>query len=75
MKISKSPAVFEPVVITLEHQDEVDALCTVTGAIIGRGDFEETSIREVANLVYHGLIDCGAESRTNLVQKDMVLEG
>lgn len=73
MKVTKIPDDFKPVVITLESQDEVDALYTVTGSICGKGYFNDTSVRKITNRIYAGLEGCGAKSATHLVDKQMQL--
>ena len=73
MKVNKAPDKFEPIVIELTSQDEVNALCTVVGSIVGEGSFSDTSIRSIANDLYKGLRDCGATGLQDLVKCDMGL--
>ena len=74
MKVNKVNEEFVPVMVTLESQDEVDALYTVTGCIRGKGYFNQTSVRHITNRIYRGLEDCGAKSYADLVEVQLQLE-
>ena len=73
MKVTKIPDDFNPVVITLESQGEVDALYTVVGNIMGIGVFRDTSIKDVTDELYYGLENCGAIEVHDVVEKAMGL--
>lgn len=50
MKIERAESKFQPVVITLESQEEVDILYCLTGSVYGNG-----STRIFTDKVYYGL--------------------
>ena len=50
MKIERAESKFEPVVITLESQEEVEVLRNLTGKVEGLG-----AARQITNKIYYGL--------------------
>ena len=74
MKVTKIPDEFKPIVITLESQEEVDALFTVVCNITGSGCFNGTSIREVTKRISSGLCDYANEADSSLVEIRMQLK-
>ena len=73
MKVTRMPDDFKPVVITLESQDEVDALYTVLGSIVGAGSFNDTSVRHITSRLHAGLATCGAHRVVGTVREEMEL--
>ena len=74
MKVVREKEDFRPVMLTLESQDEVDALFTIVCNISGSGCFNDTSIREVSSGIFRALDTFGAESQADLVEIRMQLE-
>ena len=73
MKINNSPEVFEPVTVTLETKEELDALYTVAGSISGSGSFKDTTVRMITNRLWDGLQDCGAKKVEGVVEIELEL--
>lgn len=66
MKIQQQERKFKPVTITLESQEEVDMLLTLTGSLIGEG-----KMRDFTDSVFNGLRTFGDYRRTDHLLVDI----